>query len=960
MAFQMIPPRVSSSPPPLDSLPTVTCPGEEEDDDEFGDFSTHNSSFDITGLSDKLPPTPDASPSKFPGFGGGSSGKALSVVVEGTREDTISQDSGLGSANHPNEFSPQPQPDARIFEDFASGVPDVSKVGESKPSHGVGSKNDQSSNNFADFQSFVSTATEQDPQSSGSSIVVNKETDGYVDTGLSSTSSQAGDPLSFAMSGTPPPLDHVADTTVLDDDFTRLSPSLPPSDADEFGDFTSVEFCVDVSKGASHQTNVEDEVTHADSKENNDTFKSSSSEETVTEGCQPSKVKSASVIDNVRKQSEIISEDSDSLTQDDWHSVNSGDSSNDVKVLTNVESETVLSNSLTGSKGVTPVEGALDSKHKNHLRTTELCGDDLDDNKDASSSMCANDNFDDSCVDSSASLAVQEEGSEVSCSITTNNNQLDDTRNNAIDNETDCSDRFDSRKMEEDSDFGEFAGPGFVESASNKDSSLDVRTGIADELKAQINLSDGAGADDDDDDDDEFGGFEIHKTDDENDFDFSDFHKAKTGDDEDDLDFGDLRARVESGMFEADESPSADDEFGDFGTFASAVEAKADAADDDDEFGDFGAPAEDFGGFDGAGGVEDDFGDFSAPANGSELGKSIHFEDKFGDFSETGTGDDFGAADAEKTGFGDFSAWKGSGFEQVDESNPVLRKLENLVLKWIPRHKGTSPPSGDVNPVPSLHQAVESDAFVWHHLENLEGSAALKLSWGNTQAHNLFLSSVNVDARNILFGQKWSSSVPLFAQTLSFSPLTPAKSSEGSSAGLPAGISGTRNGPATPPITSLAPAALNKNPLEDSPPVEIANSKDGNAEEQIPPAKFDWTSSGLTNPLEGPAYNSSLFDLDLLLTNSSIGKGATNALLASLEREFLSEGGEKGTSGRIKSPPTPSPLVQQILGGGMSKASSATTPLQSLAPDVRLVVEQLPDLGFMRSRVLMFPIRGEQ
>lgn len=937
MAFQMIPPRVSSSPPPLDSLPTVTCPGEEEDDDEFGDFSTHNSSFDITGLSDKLPPTPDASPSKFPGFGGGSSGKALSVVVEGTREDTISQDSGLGSANHPNEFSPQPQPDARIFEDFASGVPDVSKIMENKPSHAVGSKNDQSSNNFADFQSFVSAATEQDPQSSGSSVVVNKETDGYVDTGLSSTSSQAGDPLSFAMSGTPPPLDHVADTTVLDDDFTRLSPSLPPSDADEFGDFTSVEFCADDSKGASHQTVVEDEVIHAESRETNATCKSSNSEETVTEGCQPSKVKSASVIDNVRKQSEIISEDSDSLTPDDWHSVNSGDSSNDVKVLTNVESETVLNNSLTDSKGLTPVEGALDSKHKNYLRTTEVCEDDIDDNKDASSSTCANDNFDDCCVDSSASPAVQEEGSEVSCSITTNNNQLDDTRNNAINNETDCSDRLDSRKMEEDSDFGEFAGPGFVESASNKDSSLDVRTGMADEFKAQNNLGEGAGADDD-----EFGGFEIHKTDDENDFDFSDFHKAKPGDDEDDLDFGDLRARVESGMFEADESPSADDEFGDFGTFASAVETKTDVADDDDddEFGDFGAPADDFGGFDGAGGVEDDFGDFSAPTNANEFGKSIHFEDKFGDFSETGAVDNFGAADAEKTGFGDFSAWKGSGFEQVDESNPVLRKLENLVLKWIPRHKGSSPPSGDVNPVPSLHQAVESDAFVWHHLENLEGSAALKLSWGNTQAHNLFLSSVNVDARNIvskeamitLFGQKWSSSVPLFAQTLSFSPLTPAKSSEGSSTGLPVGISGTRSGPTTPPITSLAPAALNKNPLEDSPPIEITNSKDGNAEEQIPPAKFDWTSSGLTNPLEGPG----------------------------LEREFLSEGGEKGTSGRIKSPPTPSPLVQQILGGGMSKVSSATTPLQSLAPEVRLVVEQLPDLGFMRSRVLMFPIRGEQ
>ncbi|CAL4071211.1 unnamed protein product, partial [Meganyctiphanes norvegica] len=67
MAFQMIPPRVSSSPPPLDSLPTITYQPEDEEDD-FGNFSgEHNVSFDITGLSDKLPPTPATSPSKtFP------------------------------------------------------------------------------------------------------------------------------------------------------------------------------------------------------------------------------------------------------------------------------------------------------------------------------------------------------------------------------------------------------------------------------------------------------------------------------------------------------------------------------------------------------------------------------------------------------------------------------------------------------------------------------------------------------------------------------------------------------------------------------------------------------------------------------------------------------------------------------------------------------------------------------
>ena len=46
-----------------------------------------------------------------------------------------------------------------------------------------------------------------------------------------------------------------------------------------------------------------------------------------------------------------------------------------------------------------------------------------------------------------------------------------------------------------------------------------------------------------------------------------------------------------------------------------------------------------------------------------------------------------------------------------------------------------------------------------------------------------------------LFGQKWSSSVPLFAQTLSFSPLTPAKPAE--SCGT---LDGSNRGSASPPI----------------------------------------------------------------------------------------------------------------------------------------------------------------
>ena len=79
-------------------------------------------------------------------------------------------------------------------------------------------------------------------------------------------------------------------------------------------------------------------------------------------------------------------------------------------------------------------------------------------------------------------------------------------------------------------------------------------------------------------------------------------------------------------------------------------------------------------------------------------------------------------------------------------------QLESLILKWIP--KETSACSSFENQenhiVPTLFQSVEDDAFVWRQLENLEASSALNLSWGSTQAQTLYLSSVNVDARNIV------------------------------------------------------------------------------------------------------------------------------------------------------------------------------------------------------------------
>lgn len=71
-----------------------------------------------------------------------------------------------------------------------------------------------------------------------------------------------------------------------------------------------------------------------------------------------------------------------------------------------------------------------------------------------------------------------------------------------------------------------------------------------------------------------------------------------------------------------------------------------------------------------------------------------------------------------------------------------------------------------------------------------------------------------------LFGQKWSSSVPLFAQTLSFSPLTPAKSTEGAGGGGSSGVGLAGATKELPPDTFASAATKltqhkKKNPISD-------------------------------------------------------------------------------------------------------------------------------------------------
>ncbi|XP_069951493.1 aftiphilin isoform X4 [Cherax quadricarinatus] len=926
MAFQMIPPRLSSSPPPLDSLPTVTCP-EEEDDEEFGNFSTHNTSFDITGLSDKLPPTPDTSPSKFPTVGH-VIGKVLPSLVEGVRDDTISQDSGVGSSNHPNEFSPQPPLDDHSFGDFSSSVPDVSKVSV-EPRNEAGNLKSED-DDFTNFQAFSSVsnipprvkdsecATISSDNGSGEHDHVNNSSQIFSAVPECYEGSGRRSRNSFSMIGTPPPLDYVANSETLDDEFSRFSPNLP-TDNDDFGDFKYNEM-PDITNGElpfAEKVNCNKSSPVLHKKERFTLQDSVKNKESAPLNIKESVSANVSIIKNITNQMNNIDE-------------NSGYSKTETA---NVINKSVPPDCISiGNEFSTQVSRTLDKNLNMGYETQSTV---TTNRKDGISSVFSSENVVEKVKNEVMDAGSVEEHHciKASCSC----DSAESHWKNEIEEQLDISkvsveSWTDYERGDKKNDSGVDANSISNKSACNHEDYefSEVRTEKGEHdgiqcyksytLRDSVVLREHSPSDIE----------HFDKADSQSESDFGDFSKAN--DEDDDLDFADLREQVENGTFGTEEAVHLADEVGKFSDTHINSE-------NEDEFGDFNSSAfidSEFGDF-GSANVGDEFGDFAVhEACGSYTNHDLKGE--FGDFDDPEGTRDFGnftkAAGSKERGTGDFSpSWKESNFATPCTSSPVLKKLESLVLKWIPKGK-TALSLQEEQSVPPLHQAVESDAFVWRQLENLEASAALTLTWGNTQAHNFFLSSVNVDARNIvskealitLFGQKWSSSVPLFAQTLSFSPLTPAKSTEGS-VGPAVGFSGcTRESSSAATTTAVTSPKFRR---EEQ--TEVSAEDDG-TEEQIPPAKFDWTSSGLTNPLETPG----------------------------IEREFLSEGGDKGCNNRIKSPPTPSPLVQQILGSGMTKGFLSNTPLQSLSPEVRQVVEHLPDLSFMQSKVLMFPIRGEQ
>uniref|UniRef100_A0A3B4Z598 Aftiphilin clathrin-binding box domain-containing protein n=1 Tax=Stegastes partitus TaxID=144197 RepID=A0A3B4Z598_9TELE len=106
---------------------------------------------------------------------------------------------------------------------------------------------------------------------------------------------------------------------------------------------------------------------------------------------------------------------------------------------------------------------------------------------------------------------------------------------------------------------------------------------------------------------------------------------------------------------------------------------------------------------------------------------------------------------------------------------------------------------------------------------------------------------------------------------------------------------------------------------------EKASSSSDSVQEALPPVQFDWSSSGLTNPLDG--VDPELYEL----TTSKLDPGSSGSRVADAFARLMST---------------------------MEKTSTSTRRPrkdENLSEEASKVIAALPDLSFMQAKVLMFP-----
>lgn len=209
-------------------------------------------------------------------------------------------------------------------------------------------------------------------------------------------------------------------------------------------------------------------------------------------------------------------------------------------------------------------------------------------------------------------------------------------------------------------------------------------------------------------------------------------------------------------------------------------------------------------------------------------------------------------------------------------------------------------------PIKTREALAESGELldVWSELQDIHDAHGLRYQWGGSHSNKKLLCSLGIDTRNILFtgNKKQPVIVPMYAAGLGMleptkEPLKPLSAAE-----KIASIGQT---------TTMTP--------------EMNTCTSDQFQESLPPVQFDWSSSGLTNPLDG--VDPELYEL----TTSKLEISTSSLKVTDAFARLMSTVEKTSTSTR-------KPKREEHLSEEAIK-----------------VIASLPDLTFMQAKVLMFP-----
>ncbi|XP_029986656.1 aftiphilin a isoform X2 [Sphaeramia orbicularis] len=445
--------------------------------------------------------------------------------------------------------------------------------------------------------------------------------------------------------------------------------------------------------------------------------------------------------------------------------------------------------------------------------------------------------------------------------------------------------------------------------------------------------------------------------------------------DEDFGDFGDAGSFSTQGFADFEQLEVQQEQSGSqTSTGHNMQEEKGEKEEEDDDFGDFNSPK--FHKTEGEEGgkfadfpVSDSFGNFSSAAEGADAGWSAFGEpeeqqqqldgESWAAFSteETVPPPPVGSREEEDEEEEEEEEWhesespavteqSGSTDRQTASLSDRLEKLfqssfpqtpapqledEVVSLKILLEPAEDKPESGaKEDSRPPCNRAVRGS--VWMQLQDIHEAFGLRHQWGGSHCNKALLCSLGIDTRNILFtGQKKQPViVPMYAASLGM--LEPTKE----------------------PVKPVSAAEMIAS-IAQAPPVapEKSSCPADTVQEVLPPVQFDWSSSGLTNPLDASG-GSSLLNLDFFGPVEDSGSTSSPSI-PGVDPELY-----ELTTAKLDSGSSGSRVADAFarLMSTMEKTSTSTRKPkkdENLSEEAAKVIASLPDLSFMQAKVLMFP-----